>query len=165
MGNMKILVVCDYYQYLGGAEQYVLSLTEHLESLGQKICIVYGQETQDTLKIQGRGEYFIPAVIEENPINKSEKKILDRIVQEENPNIIYVQNVKNPYVIQYLSRQKPVVRFVHDLSLFCLNWRKILPSKDIICPYPAGLRCIFNAYSSRCISRNPWIFFKKWKFN
>jgi len=162
---MKILVVCDYYQYLGGAEQYVLSLIEHLESLGQKICIVYGQETQDTLKIQGRGEYFIPAVIEENPINKSENKILDKIVQEENPNIIYVQNVKNPYVIQYLSRQKPVVRFVHDLSLFCLNWRKILPSKDIICPYPAGLRCIFNAYSSRCISRNPWISFRKWRFN
>jgi len=39
---MKILVVCDYYQYIGGAEQYVLSLTEHLEGLGHKISVVYG---------------------------------------------------------------------------------------------------------------------------
>ncbi len=162
---MKILQVCDYYQYLGGAEQYVLSLSERLESLGHKICVVYGQETQETLKIKGRGEYFLPAIIEENSINKRDKKKLDTIVQEENPDIIYVHNVKNPYLIQHLSRQKPVVRFVHDLSLFCLNWRKILPSKNIICPYPVGLRCIFNAYSNRCISRNPWISFRKWRFN
>ncbi len=158
-------MVCDYYQYLGGAEQYVLSLSEHLESLGHEICVVYGQETQETLKIQGRREYFFPAISEENAINKRDGKKLDTIVQKENPDIIYVQNVKNPYVVHFLSRQKPVVRFVHDLSLFCLNWRKILPSQDIICPYPAGLRCIFNAYSSRCISRNPWIAFKKWRFN
>jgi len=103
------------------------------------------------------------ALIEEISINKQDEKKLDTILQKEKPDIVYVQNIKNPSVIHFLAQHKPVVRFVHDLSLFCLNWRKILPLKDIICPYPAGLHCIFNAYSSRCISRNPWIAFKKWR--
>ncbi len=162
---MKILVACDYYQYLGGAEQYILSLMKNLEGLGHKICVVYGQKTQETLKIQGRGEYFFPSLIEEHSFDTSMEKDLDRILNKERPDLIYVQNIKNPFIIQYLSRQKSVVRFVHDLSLFCLNWRKILPSKDMICPYPAGFRCIFNAYSSRCISRYPWIALSKWRFN
>ena len=158
---MKILQVCDYYQPLGGAEQYLLSVSQALEGSGHQISVLFGIQTQHTFASPARTELHLPILVEEKPLARADEHKLDEFIAEENPDIVFIHNVKNPVVIRHLSQKKPTARFVHDFSLTCLNWRKILPRIDRICPFPFGFRCLFNTYANRCASRNPMTAFQK----
>jgi len=152
---MKILQVCEYYQYLGGTEQYIIDVSKQLESLGHKVAIVYGIETEHTLK-SSYEKYFFPSITKSEKLDKDTEKNLLSIIKEQKPDIIYAHNVENFYIIERLSTMKPLLRFVHDHRIFCPKGDKILNSQDRICEYPCGLHCFINAYLNRCLPRNPY---------
>lgn len=152
---MKILQVCDYYQHLGGTEDYLISISKELEKASHKVGIVYAIKSQDTINVQGRAEYFLPFSVNSAALDKNIEEKLREIIIKESPDIIYIHNIPNYYIIEKLLTLRPVVRYVHDHRLFCPSRHKILPKSNLICNYPVSFRCVINAYKNRCLPRNP----------
>ena len=54
------------------------------------------------------------------------------------------------------NKMRPTVRSVHDLTVLCVhNQAKILNKSDMICELPWGWRCLRNAFSEKCTTRQP----------
>lgn len=153
---MKVLQVCDYYQYLGGTETYIINLSRDLEAQGHAISVMYSIKTEKTFSLPNRGEYFFPAIMVDEKLSLNQKKEIQEIIAKENPDIIYIHNVLNSYLIDKLSKMRPVVRFIHDHNIFCPKGDKFLDLKGKVCPAACGISCFFNAYINRCLPRNPF---------
>lgn len=152
---MKILQVCDYYQPLGGTESYILNLSCDLEKLGHRIAILYAIESGHALSFANREKYFFPELIDNQKINRNRENEIRRIIDKENPDVIYLHNISHTSYIDLLARLRPSVRFIHDHRVFCPKGDKFLDRENKICRRPCGLTCFINTYVNRCLPRNP----------
>ncbi len=146
---MRILNVCEYYQHLGGSEQYALSTADELERLGHELGFLYGTGGRETIKHPGRQERLLPAVRGVRPLAVDEEAALDGFLSDWPPDVVFLHNVSNPHLIRRVSVSFPCVRFVHDHRLFCpvgsrLRW------PGVRCKRRAGLSCILYP----CLSRH-----------
>ncbi|MCQ9205353.1 MAG: glycosyltransferase family 4 protein [Omnitrophica bacterium] len=153
---MRILQVCDYYQYLGGTETYIINLSRDLEAQGHSISVMYAIKTDKTFFSDNRGEHYFAAIMVDEKLSLNQEKEIREIIDKENPDIIYIHNVFNSYLIDKLSKMRPVVRFIHDHNIFCPKGDKFLDLKGKVCPCACGISCFFNAYINRCLPRNPF---------
>jgi glycosyltransferase involved in cell wall biosynthesis len=144
---LKIMHIDQQYRYSGGAEQYMISITKRLEELGHEVIVAYGKECEDTYHMPGRKEYCIPG-IEKIPsfLNRDNTvlKSLTELIENENPDVIHVHNVRNFAVIKGCIDLRHTVRFIHDPTLCCFRDWKLLPDLKRICTKQVGIRCLFT---------------------
>jgi glycosyltransferase involved in cell wall biosynthesis len=78
-----------------------------------------------------------------------------RLLGRERPDAAYVHHFLHPGAAAELLRSVPTVFFHHTHDLYCPAGSKLLQRSDRVCPYPAGLSCIAQAFRERCHSRRP----------
>jgi glycosyltransferase involved in cell wall biosynthesis len=67
--------------------------------------------------------------------------LLKEIIDRHGPDVCHIHNFQNPYITEFLLKEIPCVRSVHDPRLYCFtNWR-LLPDRSI-CKYPLGAECL-----------------------
>ncbi|MCG2661658.1 MAG: glycosyltransferase family 4 protein, partial [Kiritimatiellae bacterium] len=152
---MKILQVCEYYQRLGGTEEYVLNVSSDLEKMGHEISMLYGRKTGSTLSVERRKECYFPAVSSAPQWSAALENKLEEFISLVDPDVVYLHNVDNYRLIEKILSLRPLVRFIHDHRLFCPAGYKVLRKSGAICGYKCGYQCFVNAYVNRCFPRQP----------
>jgi glycosyltransferase involved in cell wall biosynthesis len=153
---MNILLVCDYYQPLGGTEQYVQSISEALEEIGHRVVVLYGIKTEATLNVPHRSEYHIPEIIRaDTEIDKSTWRRLSEIIDATHPDVAYFQNVPNAGLIRAVSKVLPAIRHIHDHRFFCPKGDKLFLISGKTCNRPFGIGCYLNTLWRGCLHPLP----------
>lgn len=144
---MKILHICDWYTPIGGAEKLLFGTLDKLEQKGHTNIVVFndhphqrltGKRAEYACKFLELFVYFHPAA----PTNAVRSiPQLKEIIDQHTPEVCHIHNFQNPYVTEFLLKEIPCVRSIHDPRLYCFtNWR-LLPDRRI-CPYPLGVECL-----------------------
>ncbi|MFH0878299.1 MAG: glycosyltransferase family 4 protein [Lentisphaerota bacterium] len=133
---MKIMLVNDVPVGLagsGGVEKHVLELERALREAGHQTVLLTHQ-LRGQPEVQSAGRYLIPHFNAPPLRKRPARNYLDqsralekvqRIVADENPDVIHVHNFMNPRALRLLRRLRPVVKSIHDCRPFCTK------------PYPA----------------------------
>jgi glycosyltransferase involved in cell wall biosynthesis len=142
----------------GGLEQYLSQLFRELNLRGHENVLLYGEKYEGAVKAPKANIYFIENITQSYCRDLEEKlKLVKEIIEQQNPDLVFIHQVLNPYLVDLLTRIRPSVRFVHGFKLICPDGRKMLKAKGMICPFPLGYRCQSRAYSSRCMPRNLFV--------
>jgi glycosyltransferase involved in cell wall biosynthesis len=152
---MKILHFNDNYAEVGGTESYLLSLCQELEARGHESVVVYHNLDQRTLESSQRRSYHVMWPTGLSQIGRGVLKQLVQIIESENPDVINLHNVYEPWVID-VAREKPAVRYVHGTPMCCPGMAKLYRNPFEVCSLPFGPVCALNAYRRRCAPRSPW---------
>ena len=140
----------------GGVEQYLKQLCSVLNRRGHSNALLFGRKYSDQTLNWHLRSIFIEGIthfkcLDQKAKLETVKKNIDRL----NPDIIYIHQVFNSALIEYLTSIKPAIRFVHDFKLVCPDGAKILKSQWRICTRKLGFGCQLRAYRYRCMPRNP----------
>lgn len=161
---MNILQVCEYYQHLGGTENYIINLSECLEQLGHTVGAMYGIKTNGTLSHGNRNEYFLPAITNRKGVlDTRTEKIIEDIILKNNPDVAYVHNVANYSIVKKLAELMPTIRFIHDHRLFCPKGDKMFIWGGNTCGCSCGINCFLNSYGKGCLIPLPNVVLSKIK--
>ena len=152
---MKILHVNNNFHFLGGTEQYLYSICHELNQLGCRNIVIHGSHHDIAYNNTAEKHYPIPFLDDFNTRLKTElKSQVKSILDNEDPDIVYLHNIHNPYIVEVLTELKPVVKYVHDHESYCPKGLRIV--NDSICSNSLSLRCAINAFRGngyKCMGR------------
>ncbi len=141
----RILFVHEHFGAFGGAEANIRITAGELKRRGYKLGLLYARATgKDAEAWRGLFDevFHLP------------KSGVTRGVQAFNPSLIYLHNLGDlTQLEELLGCGLPVVRMVHDHSMYCLRTYKYNYFTRRICKKPASLQCIFPCLAS--VVRNP----------
>ncbi len=142
---MRILLVNETWGLAGGQEEYILRVGNGLVSRGHSVLLIHGRQEGELPKTQFENR-LIPG-LEVSAVLKEVKKFLSEVVN--------LQNVFDPNLINELNQNYPTTRFVHDHSTYCPGNSKYFFNSGKICPIATSSLCLINAYKEKCMTRRP----------
>lgn len=136
---MKLLFVHEYLGALGGAENDILLTAKELQARGHVVALLYSRAT-------GRNEEAwnksFGRTFQINP--GSPKESIWTTLRDFAPDAIYLHSLDDLGCLEILvDSDVPVVRRVHDHSMYCMRGYKYNYLTRAVCRRPAGLGCIF----------------------
>lgn len=146
---MKLLFAHQNFGQFGGAETNIHLAAEELGRRGFQNALLYSHRT-------GRNNAEWQRIFQENfCIPKAQKAAWTRgILQQVRPDVVYLHNLNDLESLEaILTSRIPVVRMVHDHSLYCLRTTKYNYFSRKICTRPASGYCIVPCLAS--VGRNP----------
>jgi len=154
---MRILHVNMAYSG-GGLEQYLLQVFVELENRGHKNLFLYGEADGGPQCAYRADTFFVENVTHLHcPDLPAKLKRVQRILDDQTPDLVFIHQVLNPSLIGLLTKQKPSVLYMHGFKIVCPDGRKTLQTKGEACPFPLSRRCQTRAYCYRCMPRNPLV--------
>ena len=141
---MKILHVNNKFHFQGGSEQYLYAICRELAREGHENAVVHGSagSTHDDAEVSGA--YYIHGLNEFNRGLRHELRgQIQAIVEREGPDIVYLHNITNPYLVEAMTELRPVVKYVHDHEFYCAKGIRIVNNE--LCTNSFLPRCVMNA--------------------
>ena len=107
----NILMVNEFYSFGDGSSLYMIDICKRLKKIGINASILYGTEREKRVNDSDIEAFFVPDVLGFNYVYPpgTSKKIRE-VVNYVNPQIIYIHQVLNPYVVNLLASLKPSIR-------------------------------------------------------
>jgi len=147
---MRLLFVHQNFGAFGGAETNIQITADELVLRGHTVAIVYDQDSgRSTESWEGTfsTRFELPALRRANAVAFA----LDAF----KPDIVYLHSLPDIEVIEaLLASPVPVIRMVHDHSLYCLRGYKYNPLTRAICHRPASLYCAFPCMAPVARNKN-----------
>ena len=142
---MRILLLHNRYQAVGGAEYYLLLISKLLEAAGHTIIIASPEDERERISVPGRVEVLLPRARGARSSRACLGK-LRAIVGQHRPDVAIVHSTAGfltPLVLAGCVEILPTIKQVHDARVFCPRAHsKILPGAGFrICARPMGLGC------------------------
>jgi glycosyltransferase involved in cell wall biosynthesis len=133
---MKLLYVHDRFGALGGAEVNILATAEALRWRGWTVGLLHGQNT-------GKGESSWNSVFEPRfPLTSAQT--VKAALASFQPDLIYLHNLADLEALGALvASDLPLVKMVHDHSLYCMRSYKYNYFTRRICRRPVSPFCVF----------------------
>ena len=154
---MKILH-CNTVSTGGGLEQYLYQLFDELTKLGYNNLFLYGENSGEANLPSTIKPFYLEKITHNNCDSLSEKLIsVEAIIDQEDPDLIFIHQVLNPSLIDLLTRMKPSIRFMHGFKFVCPEGKKFFKTKLAICPHPLSCLCQPRAFLYQCMPRNPLV--------
>jgi glycosyltransferase involved in cell wall biosynthesis len=142
----------------GGLEQYLSQLFRELKQRGHRNLLLYGDRAVARTALTNVETIHIDGITQTRCEDLSAKLVaVQKILDTEDPDLIFIHQVLNASLIDLLTRKKPSVRFAHGFKLVCPEGKKTLKEKEELCPFPLSYRCEVRAYCYRCMPRNPFL--------
>jgi glycosyltransferase involved in cell wall biosynthesis len=139
----------------GGTEEYIALVTSALAGRGVRSSLVCG-ELSGAVPPDVDEVRIIPGLAARQP-RPDTAAALTEVIDELDPDVIYVHNVFDPAVVPALGSLRGrgvLLWYVHDHYLTCLSelrWRRDLGS----CPEHLGRGCLAAIEQGHCVLRNP----------
>lgn len=157
---MKILMINDLYERMGGLEIYLFNLLDALEERGHTGIIIYGFETRPDNRTKNRSTYCVDF---NQPI-KAIVNAIAAIIKKESPDIIHIHNLgRLKKIYNYIGQicgSLPLVQSVHGHGLYCPSGIKYFYNCMRICQRKYGPYCLFSMLLNRCSnSKRLWLSF------
>ena len=157
-------MVDEFYSYGDGSSQYHIDVSKRLRRLGFNISVLFGTKREKQVKDSRIKSFYVPNAFGFNYEYKAKtKREIIEVINDIDPDIIYIHQVLNPHVIDLLASLKPSIRFEHGFRLSCFTGRRLSKTNERICDYSPGLSCLFRAHTQKCSPRNPLLAFKRIK--
>jgi glycosyltransferase involved in cell wall biosynthesis len=146
---VNILLIAPVWGYWGGGEQYVVDCLQEFTRLGHACSLVYDRKSTKPVQ-QGtaellRGGYQISTLSEfESPEDAFEVERLNRILEEERPDVIFMTGVRNYAILSCLGEYGGLVPMSHSNSLVCMRASRTTYFRRTICTHNMGYRCLLH---------------------
>jgi glycosyltransferase involved in cell wall biosynthesis len=145
---MRLLFVHEYLGAFGGAEANVQITADELRQRGHIVGLMYATETGRSTESWERT--FLTRF--QLPASRCVDAVTSALATFA-PDIIYFHRLPDVQVLEaLLNSSAPVIRMVHDHSLYCVRSYKYNPLTRGICHRSASLYCAFPCMAP--ISRN-----------
>jgi len=145
---MRILFGHQHLGASGGAEQNILLTASELSQRGHTIGLLYALDTRKDSELWQKTfhrVFKLPA--------KGNYEHVEAVMEEFKPDLVYLHNVEDHAVLEaLLKRGLPVIRMVHDHSLYCLRSYKYNYFTRRICTRAASGHCVFPCLAT--VTRN-----------
>ena len=145
---MKILHLSNYFAPIGGIETYIIDLLPLLEEKGIENVLIHRKEHPNSSKPLKSKVVLVPA---EAP-KEIQRKSIEEIVQLERPDLIYLHDVYDPDLMNFIRGKAPTIGYVHIFYPVCPGLGKLFRKGDQICPRPYGIGCVPMIYLRKCSS-------------
>lgn len=158
---MNILFVTEYYQALGGTEQYLLSLAAALADRGHRISVITANPPEEGSSGTGEPAIVLPVLARAGArLEAGDCAALDDCLERLRPDLVYLHNIANVDAVSRLAAARPLVRYVHDLRLVCPRGNAMYPFGSGICRRSCGAWCYTNTLLRLCLLRPPGVKFQ-----
>ncbi len=119
-------MVNEFYSYGDGSSLYLIDISDRLKKLGYQISMLYGTKRAKQVEDSEIESFYVPDVFGFNySYGADAKKQIKAIVDHVDPDIIYINQVLNPHIIDLLASIKPSIRFEHGFRLSCITGRRM----------------------------------------
>jgi len=136
---MRLLFVHHNFGAFGGAETNIQITADELVQRGHSVALMHAAETGRSAETWART--FSTRI--RFPLN-GQRGVVASVLDSFEPDIIYLHTFPHVEAIEaLLASSVPVVRMVHDHSLYCLRSYKYNPLTRAICRRPASGYCTF----------------------
>jgi len=150
---MKILHLTNTYAPIGGIERYLIALLPLLARRGHENALIYRQRHERTPDTAADEPIFH---IPETDQPERDRSRITSLINEIQPDVIYLHDVYDPALIARVAALAPTVGYVHIFYPVCPGLGKLFHMGDEVCTRPYGLGCIPNIYLRRCATaRHP----------
>jgi glycosyltransferase involved in cell wall biosynthesis len=133
----------------------MFSICCELDRLGLQNIIIHSTPDTETHKNNAKKSYSVPFLDDFSMRRRGAlKREIQSIINKEKPDLIYLHNIHNPYVVDMLTGAVPVIKFLHDHELYCPKKTRILNGN--LCINSNNLICLINAFRGdgyRCMER------------
>lgn len=151
---MRILFVNHYGSLVGGAEGYIADVAAALQDAGHVCHLAYMVPKAEHGLIENAT--YIP-FSKWPDLSLDTTQAFESLLADFSPDVLYLQDVQNPKLLQWLGEQIPAVAYVHNAAPVCPGMGQYLRRSERECPHRAGMICLFNAYKENCMwGRNPF---------
>jgi glycosyltransferase involved in cell wall biosynthesis len=155
---MRLLFVHQNFGAFGGAETNIQITADELVLRGHDVALLHAAETGRSAESWERTfptRFRLPAA--------GRRIVVASTLDSFAPDIVYLHTLPDVEVIEaFLESSVPVIRMVHDHSLYCLRSYKYNPLTRAICHRPASGYCAFPCMAPVARNRNG-MFPLKWK--
>lgn len=147
---MHVLFGLDTWGLVGGTERYAAVVVPALLERGHTVTVLCREERRDAPMgvggVEGVEVLEAPELGGER-LSRSQRTALAERVRRAAPDVVYLQALRNTDALEALLAVAPLVRFVHDHTLFCPGLNKYREDGEL-CREPMGLACLDRYYRS-----------------
>ena len=152
---MRILLVNQFISLEGGVERYLYDLCGHLIERNIQVVFLHGQSS-DTAPPPNIKSHCLPNLWQQGKaLSAKTQRNPFQILTQENPDVVYLQNIENGAAMSLMRSCYPTVRFVHGPKTTCPDGKRWLHRPDAQCFYPLSKTCMLRAHTRRCMPRLP----------
>lgn len=144
--SLRILLVHQRLGAFGGAEANIRITAKELVRRGHSVGLLWAEGT-------GKDEAACEALFSESYQAPAQRQQILELIRKLDPDVIYLHSFSNLEAMEAIyDFGAPVVRMVHDHSLYCLRSYKYNPITREPCTRAASGQCIFPCLAP--LSRN-----------
>jgi len=145
---MHILFVLDTWGLIGGTERHAAVIVPALLERGHRVTVLCRAQS---------GEGFAPVPVLERPELEGEvleapaRRALRSVLADVRADVVFHSALRNVDAAELLLETAPVVRYVHDHTVFCPGLNKVREDGSL-CREPMGAVCLEQYFLSQgCI--------------
>lgn len=139
---MRILFGIDTWGVVGGTERYAAVVVPALIERGHDVVVLCREALPDGLPRELHGVPVLEMpTLDGASMSRVERAELAGRVRDLEPDVAFLQVARNLDALAALCELLPVVRFVHDHTLFCPGLNKFREDGEL-CDRPLGLECL-----------------------
>ncbi|MFT5284941.1 MAG: glycosyltransferase involved in cell wall biosynthesis [Planctomycetota bacterium] len=142
---MKILFGIDTWGLVGGTERYATVVVPALTAKGHEVSVLCRHEPESGFLSEHVHAVLHEPALGEAGLSRSQAFDLAARVKELAPDVIYLQALRNVDALDALVDVAPLVRYVHDHTLFCPGLNKYHENGNL-CKVPMGSDCLDYYY-------------------
>lgn len=143
---MKILFGIDTWGLVGGTERYATVVVPALTAKGHEVSVLCRHEPEQGFLSEHVAEVIHEPLLGEASLPRGKARELAQRVEALAPDVIYLQALRNVDALDALVGVAPLVRYVHDHTLFCPGLNKYHENGDL-CSSPMGSTCLDYYYT------------------
>ncbi len=142
---MKLVFGIDTWGLVGGTERYATVVVPALAALGHEIAVLCREEPEEGFLAEYVTEVVVEPALGGSRFSRSQSASLASRVRALAPDVIYLQALRNVEALATLVELAPLVRYVHDHTLFCPGLNKYHENGEL-CSVPMGAACLEHYY-------------------
>lgn len=142
---MKILVMAPFWGQFGGKEEYLLSCIREFTHMGHRCSLAYGRLTSRPVQsaLLSCSQRQISTFSEiAGPADQAGVDELVRLLRDEQPDVIFMTDVKNMRLLTVLKEYGGLVPMSHDYWLTCPRLTRTTYLRQTICTHTSVHRCL-----------------------
>ncbi len=151
---MHVLFVLETWGLIGGVERHASQVIPLLHARGHRVSVLCAENRR--WDVEGTEWVHVFPELREERLDAGARARFAGLLREIDPDVVFWSSAHNLDVLEQIQRRHPLVRYVHDHSVFCPSKNKYRQDGEI-CGEPLGAVCLRTYWlegGCTCFRRN-----------